>query len=264
MNSHVTDQTSLKEFLQENAEKTQTILRGVDLRGTNLAGFHFDFLSMELSQLDGADLSHSQFNQVDITNATFRGANLDGASFRFVRGGAVNWSDIQAEDAQWDRSSLVESSFVSANLKRARFVNCGLEMASFNDADIMLGSLAWSNLDRATFRNTNLDQVETIGISLDDADLSTARSFAYCREIVLEILKRQTDRDLPTMKWLGAIMLLRKWCFPVWARLLKDEPQYYSKAVEIFRMYPASGCLEAFLNKKDADLPTVRHDQSGL
>ena len=263
MNSYVNNQADLKEFLQQNTDKSQSILRGVDLRGKNLAGYHFDFLSMELAQFDGADLSGAKFNQVDMTNASFRGANLAGASFRFVRGGAVNWSDIQAEDAQWDRSSLVESSFASANLKRARLINCGLELVSFDDADLMLGSVAWSNLDRATFRNTNLDQAETIGTSLDNTDLSTARRFAFCREIVLEILKRHLDHDLPSMKWLGAVLLLRKWCYPVWVRLLKDDPTYYNKAVEIFQMYPASGCLEAFIHKKDTVSPSSRRDEGG-
>lgn len=251
MKNIIDTRSSFEEFLQQAVANSHAVLGSVDLRGQDLNGLRCDFVSLGLAQFDGANLSQAQFNYVDLTNASFRGAKLDGASFRFVRGGAVNWNNVQAEDAQWDRSSLVESNFAAADLQRSRFVYSGLEKASFDDADLMLGSFTWSNLDYATFRNTNLDQTETIGASLTGADFSSARNFAYCREIVMEILARDLDQDLATMKWLGAVTLLRKWCYPVWAKLLKkDDPNYFIKAMEIFQKYPTSGCLEAFLGNK--------------
>ncbi|MEH2027478.1 pentapeptide repeat-containing protein [Nostoc sp.] len=239
--------TQLIEKLEAASNSLQTFgFRGVDLRGVDLTDVEFTFVSLQLACFDGANLSSAKFRYVDITNASFQGACLNNAQFHFVRGGAVNFEGVDAAGSYWDRSSLVGCNFREANLKKSSLVNSGLERVSFDAADLTLATLAWSNLDGVTFRNTNLDHVETIGTNLTDADLTTARNFAYCREIVIEVLNRHVERNLEIMQWLGAVNFLKQWCYPTWAELLKNQPNYLKKVIEIFENYPYSGCLEAF------------------
>jgi uncharacterized protein YjbI with pentapeptide repeats len=224
-------------------------LRGADLRGLDLTNFKFAFLSLESTKLDEANLSGALLQQVDLTGASLRGARLDNANFRFVRGDGVNFDGLHSVDCDWKWSSLIGATFTSATLQRTRFINCGLERASFEGADMTLGALIWSLAEGTNFSGTNLEDVETLGTSFRDAELSTAHNFAYCREIVLEVLMRDADKSLETMQWLGAATLLRQWCYPVWVDLLKDRPELV-RVIQIFQQYPKSGCLEALYGKK--------------
>lgn len=220
-------------------------LRGADLRRRDLAGARFEFVSLEQARFDAADLTGATFRHVDLTNASFRTARLEHATFQFVRAGAADLRYVHAADVCWERSSLVGARFEFSDLRRARLVSCGLERVSFDDADLSLASLAWSSLVEASLGGTNLDHAQTLGVELSGAHLRRARNVAYCREIVIELLRTNLDRDLEAMKWLGAISQLRLWCYPAWAELLRDEPAWLDTAAAIFRRYPASGCAEA-------------------
>ena len=246
--TNVIDRNQLfRDYVQEGKRLQQNqYSHDLDFRDLDLSGAELSFASLQNAQFDGANLSQARFRQVDLTGASFRGANLQGAAFTLIRGSGANFAGINGSETQWDHCTIYHTDFSSAHLERARFTGCELMGSRFDQANLDTGSLLWSNLDSASFNGTGLNRVESLGVNLVDADLSNARDFAFNREFVVEILKRHTDRELPTMKWLGAIAMLRVWCYPVWEELLRDAPNYYQLALDIFARYPASGCLEAF------------------
>lgn len=238
----------LEVLAQGNAEQ----LRGADLRGLDLTRLKFAFVSLEGTQFDGADLSGSLFQHADLSGTSFRQARLDKASMRYIRANGTNFNGLHAIETDWNWSNLVGADFTFATLKKTRFLNSSLDRVTFDGANLTLGSLSWSMLDGASFRETNLLDVETLGASFRDADLKMARNFAYCREIVLEILMREADESLETMQWLGAATLLRQWCYPVWAELLRGRSEL-ERMIRIFQQYPHSGCMEALHKPFDAN-----------
>jgi len=235
-----------------HAERTR-YKRSLDFRGLDLSHMDIAFVSLQQAQFDGANLAHTQFRHVDLSQASFQGAMLERTTFLQARGVNTDFTQVVAAESQWDHCSISMANFTAARLERARFAACDLMQARFDQATLDTASLAWSNLDSASFKDTDLKHVESKGINLYEADLETARDFAYNREFVIEILKRHTDRELPTMKWLGAVTLLRSWCYPVWKQLLHDDPAYYQVALDIFARYPASGCYEAFTKPPSSD-----------
>lgn len=225
----------------------QLDLRGADLRGADLSGLTFAHVALERTCFDAANLEGTTFRHVDMTSASLRGASLIGATFRHVQAGGACFAGVQARDARWERSSLALADFTGAQLKRVRFTGCDLEESRFDDADLTLAWLVSSGADRATFRGTLLRHTETLSSTFDGAELATARELAYCRELVLEILRRHTERELEIAKMVGAVAQLRTWCYPAWAALLTQEPLHFATAIRIFAQYPRSGCLEAFI-----------------
>lgn len=240
------DRSAVLEILEQQEGHR---LQGANLSGLDLTGTQFRFLSLEGVRFDGANLTGCLFQHVDLSGASLRNVQLDRSALRFVRASGTDFHNLHAYDTDWHWSSLTEADFSSARLKRTRFHNSSLEQATFDEADLSLGALTWSILDGVSFHETNLQDVETLGSSFRGANLSTARDFAFCREIVLEILSREADESLETMQWLGAGTLMRQWCYPVWADLLKDRPQL-EQMIRAFRQYPNSGCLEALREHK--------------
>jgi hypothetical protein len=56
---------------------------------------------------------------------------------------------------------------------------------------------------------------------------------------------RDRATDLDAMKHLGLFSALPLWCYPVWARLLEEQPLLLARTRDIFARHPRSGCLEA-------------------
>ncbi|BEP13951.1 hypothetical protein acdb102_22620 [Acidothermaceae bacterium B102] len=213
----------------------------VDLRGTSVS-----FASLRNVDFEGSDLRGAHFQCVDLTHASFKGANLSGARFSLVNARGADFSAVLGKQAAWERSDLTGATFVESKLERASITSCGLEHAILDRADLSFASLAYSNLDGASFCQSLLMRAETFGVvDLDRTDLSTTRQFAYCREMVIEVLRRSLGDDLETVQWLGAAILSRLWCYPKWLDLLRHYPVHLESVMTVFSQYPDSGCQEA-------------------
>jgi hypothetical protein len=226
-----------------------------DMRRADLGGRELAFLSLAHACFDGANLDGATFHHVDLSGASFRGASLVGASFHHARATGACFAGIQGRDARWERVTLQLADFSSASLKRARFTGCELESARFDGGDLTLGWIVDSSADRTSFQNALLRHTETLRSSFEGADLATAKEIAYCRELVIEILRRHTERELDIAKMIGAVTQLRTWCYPAWAPILVAQPAAFATAVRAFSNYPRSGCLEALVESLKATPP---------
>jgi uncharacterized protein YjbI with pentapeptide repeats len=221
-------------------------LMGADLRGADLAGRDLTRADLRDARLDGADLRGATIRLADLTGASLCHATLDGATFDLVRGGGLQLQGVSAVGLWADRCHLAGADLTGAQLTRSTWRACGLEGAVLDEADLTDASLAWSDLSQSTLKGTTLARAITLGTRLDGADLHQTRDFAFCREVVVEVLLRHGGDDPEVVPLIGAISLQRNQCYPVWAALVADRRDLIVRAGEAFAQYPASGCLEAF------------------
>jgi hypothetical protein len=76
----------------------------------------------------------------------------------------------------------------------------------------------------------------TIGSTFEGADFSGAKKFFLCREILVEILRREIADDFERVELVGAIAVGSRWCYPQWKQILESRPKYRDLAMEIFKL----------------------------
>jgi hypothetical protein len=86
-----------------------------------------------------------------------------------------------------------------------------------------------------------------VGTSFRDANFDEAENLIACREIIVEILRRHVPREIEQLQLIGAVMLMRHWCYAEWKAYLTtpDMETYFNQALEIFNLYPQSGTFQA-------------------
>ena len=131
------DGTAIKEISDEvrrrGAHPDRADLRGIDLRGEDLAG----------ANLRGADLRGATFEGCDMTHADLRGANLSGA----------NMCEVNLNGARLESAVLAHTLLLGANLCEARLDRARLERTNLRGAE-----LRRTRLVGATLRGLEVEQ----------------------------------------------------------------------------------------------------------
>ncbi len=216
-----------------------------ELRGLDLAGVDLRRGSLVGADLRDASLKGAVLVQADLSGANLSGADLTGASFQMCGFGGADLSRIEGRRASWRRCELGGASLEASRLRGAQFDGCDLSGANLTGADLAAVSLSGSNLRAAKLSGSNLRWATTVTNDLTDADLRGARRFFMCRDLVAEILGRHAGRDSDRRAQIGMVRAEGKWCFREWRDRLLDRPDHYAIAMEIFELYPESGCAEA-------------------
>ena len=233
----------LKERLTPQPE--QGDLARADLRGADLSGLSLARVSLAHAHLDGANLTGAHLRLVDLSNASLKEACLERAHLELVDATSVCLAGARAARTRWELADLTLADLTGADLSRSLFRSCQLERARLDEADLTLSTMACCNCRDARFCGALIDRVNATGTDLDGADFSGARQFCTCREVIVELMRREMGDDLTRAKFVGAFAFVEKWCYAEWARILEFEPHYRELVCELFRRYPESGFVEA-------------------
>lgn len=220
-------------------------LTDVDLRGADLSGRTFTGAGLAGADLRGADLRGARFERCDLRLADLRGARLDEASFALVDAACALLGDVRAPGVSMWHVELPEADLAGADLTGARLHRCGLERADLTSADLAGAHLVHSDCSDAVLRDAHLARTTTLGTRFVGVDLAGARAFATCREVVAEVLSRETRDDTDLAMACAAVVADRRRCYAEWAAYLDDHPAAADLARRTFDRYPRSGCREA-------------------
>jgi uncharacterized protein YjbI with pentapeptide repeats len=215
-----------------------------DLREADLSGLQLPFVSLAGARLDGANLRGSRLRHVDLTGASLAGADLTDASLELVHATTASFAGARLTGARIEHTALNGANFAEADLRRAMIRVSSLDGASFADADLTRAVLTDCVCAEASFRGALLDRTDTGGSSFPRADFTAARRFFLSREIVTEVIRRETGDDVVSARLLGAVQVLR-WCYAESRQALVDFPGLMERALDILGRYPESGAMEA-------------------
>lgn len=228
---------------------------GADLRGIDMAGCTLRYVDLTNAKLDEADLSGARISHVNLSGASLRRANLRNAELTHVQAIESDLSGADCAGSVWRQCDLLKAFARFASLSRTRFHACILEEANLSDAELSSGAIIDSSCNNASFVRTNLLDIQTLGSSFRGVDVTEASGFLASREIVVEILQRHVEQgDIEALKLIGAIPMMRHWCYGDWKRYLDTSPElrvYRHQALQIFDRYAksgASGALEVGLD----------------
>ncbi|MDI7274900.1 MAG: pentapeptide repeat-containing protein [Anaerolineae bacterium] len=220
-------------------------LAHADLRGADLSGLSLMYASLAHANLDGANLAGAHLRQVDLSHASLRDACLERAHLELVDAAGVCLAGARAPRSRWELVDLTLADLTGADLSRALLRNCELGRARLDGVDLTLSTMARCDCRDARLCGALIDRVNAAGSGFEGADLTGARRFCTCREVLVELMRREVGHDLSRARLVGAFALVEAWCYAEWARILEFEPHYREVLCELFRRYPESGLLEA-------------------
>ena len=111
-------------------------LRGIDLRGEDLAAARLRGCDLSGADLRGCDLSCAALQGVDLSRADLRGARLRGASLRAARLLGADLRQADLTDAELCGAALDGARLGEARLHRARLWDVDLSRADLIGADL--------------------------------------------------------------------------------------------------------------------------------
>jgi uncharacterized protein YjbI with pentapeptide repeats len=129
--------------------KTMIVLRGLDLRGGQLA--EVDFRNM--------DLGDAHFENSNLTGADFTGASLSGTHF----------DSADLSNSKLDSVKLIGAHFRNSRLHRATLTKSDLRGADFAKADFSGADLRSSEVSEACFGKSVFTDAEIAGIDFTSA-----------------------------------------------------------------------------------------------
>lgn len=140
--------------------RDRSLVRGADLRGSNLRHAEAPRVFAVNADFRGADLTGAEFPNAELAGANFEDARLDGVSFA---------------DANLSGARLPDFAFGPDQLTGARLDDAVLEGASFSPGSRLFGQrLNGSNLTRARLEEAFLANAELKGAALRNAKLGRA------------------------------------------------------------------------------------------
>lgn len=148
-----TDQ--LRAYINSQRTARDLVLKGANLRQSQLSGLRADGLNLE-----EADLRESNLTAVKWTGCILREARLDGADFS---GAVLRMCDF--DEARLTNAILVRTSLENSTARGARFDTAEMAEAVLTDTDF----------SRASLRGANLTGVSASGVDLRGADLRGAK-----------------------------------------------------------------------------------------
>ena len=167
-------------------------LPGIDLAGERLAG-----LQGYLANLYGADLREANLGGANLREADLREANLGGANLREADLREANLGGANLQEASLYRANLRGANLGGANLREADLRGANLGGANLREADLgganLRGAdLQRANLQRANLQRANLQRADLRGADLRGADLRGADlRGANCRLVHIDSVSLQ-------------------------------------------------------------------------
>jgi fluoroquinolone resistance protein len=203
------------------------------------------FAVLRHADFRGRNLLNACFTCVDVTGADFRDCRLDGASFRHVMASNALFDGATCEDAFFEQVDLAGATLRSAALRGTVFKETSLVQARLDAADLTDTKFLHCQAEGVSLRGALLAGAITPGSSFEDADLTDARRFTRCRELVVEVLRREAGNDPLHFQLLGALAIKRDWCYAEWSNVLSSFPQCQDVVLQVFGRFPHSGLMEA-------------------
>ncbi len=159
-------------------------LRGMDLRGANLARAFF-----ESADLSGADLRGSNLDQAVLAHATLHNTRFEGASMREANLGKADLNGTKLDEADLHQAEFTEAVLKGASLQRANLTGATLrkiELHKVNARGMIGEQLAWMDavIDTVDFSEAQLPtnaflKVDLRGSVFDGASLVSS-TFLSC------------------------------------------------------------------------------------
>jgi len=215
-------------------------LNEIDLSGIRIKRASFAATSLRGASLRGATLVH-----VDLTGADLLEADLEGASFQMCAFGGAVAARASARRSMWHQCLMTGTRLEQATLRGALLDGCDLRGANLARADLAAATLSGCQLGEANLAGANLRWATTSACDIMGADLRGARRFFMCRDFVAEVFDRHAGRGTERRTALGMIRGETRWCYREWRDHLADHPDLHMTGLEIFDLYPESGCREA-------------------
>jgi len=235
----------LAEWQVANRRPEGRDLRRRDFKGVDLAGLTLVHASLAGASLDEADLRGALLRQVDLNGASLVGARLEGATLDGCSLVGADLRFVHGTRSQWEHCSLVEASLEDGQFHRARFSSVDLCRARLCEADLTRSKIHHACCTEVDLGGADLELATTLGSSFATARFSEARGYFRCRELILELFRREVHRkDLETWSAVGMITN-GDLCYPQWKAYLEARPDLLEKATVILERYPHSGVLEA-------------------
>jgi hypothetical protein len=207
------------------------------------AGRHLRVEGRELTpgelagSLDGAVLT-----RVSLAFARAPGLRAEQASIRFADARAAELGGADLTGTLLQHVDLTHADLRGASLRGATLRDCDLEGARLDGADLTNASLLRCAGDGASLQRARLTDAVTVACSFVDASVEGARDFATCRDLVVELLRREA-RDPGELAVIAEVAFDRRLCYDEWRERL--TPQQHARAVAAFARYPESGFAAA-------------------
>jgi uncharacterized protein YjbI with pentapeptide repeats len=159
------------------ADATRAFLANADLRGANLTGAALALAELQgaifydrdrdrPAQLQGAGLRYARLQGADLSWAQLQGANLGGAQ---LQGAGLSWAELQGADlreTQLQGADLDLGVLQGADLGKAQLQGANLGWAVLQGAD-----LSWAQLQGADLRVAQLQGADLRGAQFQGASL---------------------------------------------------------------------------------------------
>ncbi len=139
----------------------------------------FGVVSLQVQNLEGADLHDANLEGVDLRDANLRDANLEGVDLRGanlegvdLRGANLRGADLGGADLRW--ANLEGVDLLGANLVLANLVWADLHGARLQGANLQEAILQWADLEGVDLQGANLQGADLEGANLEGANLEGA------------------------------------------------------------------------------------------
>ena len=144
----------------------QAILTVIGRRRNSLNHRKSNCLNLEMTCLQGADLTDTYFE-----GANFINANLEGAFLIDSHLEGANLSNAHLEGADLMHVHLERVDLKNAHLEGTDLKNAHLEGADLKNAHLEMTNLEWAKLEGTNLKNANIEKSNLSGANLEGADL---------------------------------------------------------------------------------------------
>jgi uncharacterized protein YjbI with pentapeptide repeats len=220
---------------------------GADFKGLDLSRKVFVGQNFRGCDFSLADLSGVQMIRCDLSGATLNHAILNESSFMLVNMHGAKIENASCYNAFWELCNLDDSSLSKSAFNDTMIKNCQCERAVCENVDFSDAKIIYTNCNSTRFNQSCFSWTITTGSSFVNANFTDVKDIRIPREIIVEILMRGVHGDIERAKLLGAVDILRKWCFPEWKEYLENYPDLMKVALNSFKLYPDSGLFEALV-----------------
>ncbi|MGB1109361.1 MAG: DUF2169 domain-containing protein [Gammaproteobacteria bacterium] len=173
-------------FGEHQGQFLETICRGVDFSGAQMARSNFIELEWTDCRFVGTELGESHFVTCRLDRAVFDQAHLASVNFITLKGESMSFRGARMKNVRFVvDSEMPFARFDGAMLRESNLRDCLLNNASFNEADLSKADLSGAKLDSANlekaiavetqFRKADLHRAHLRGINLMEGSLMKAR-----------------------------------------------------------------------------------------
>ena len=163
----------------QGADLTDTYFEGANFINANLEGAflidsHLEGANLSNAHLEGADLMHVHLERVDLKNAHLEGADLRAAHLEGADLKAAHLEMANLEWAKLEKVNLKNAYLEKANLSGTNLEFSDLKNATFKKSYLVGANLKGSDLKNVIFEGANLMWTNFKGSNLKGANLKGA------------------------------------------------------------------------------------------